>query len=302
MQRRVVGRQRASGGGGVGRLRVVDVADAVDLGDELEPVRDAGEGPQRARRSPRRRARPRGPPRSRRRRSRGCARRESTARPAASSSAANSTRRAARERGRTRAARPRRRRGPGSRRCAASRRGRPRSVPCRSRWSGSRLRSTAIRGRKLSTSSSWKHESSQTIHSSAGTSPTSSLSAVPTFPAVPPPRPNIAPSSSVVVVLPFVPVTPTTGFGQQPRRRARSRSRPASRAPERAATSGRLARNARALDEHLDAVEQGEIVVVAKRPVGGDDLRPARLERGLRRPARAREPEDERPPQSRNWR
>ena len=43
MQRRVEGRERAPGGGGVRRLGVVDVADAVDLGDELEPVRDAGE-------------------------------------------------------------------------------------------------------------------------------------------------------------------------------------------------------------------------------------------------------------------
>ena len=34
--------------------------------------------------------------------------------------------------------------------------------PCRSRWSGSRLSRTAMRGRKLSMSSSWKLESSQT--------------------------------------------------------------------------------------------------------------------------------------------
>ena len=61
-------------------------------------------------------------------------------------------------------------------------------------------------------SSSWKLESSQTIHSSGSASPTSSLSAVPTFPAVR--APSIAPSSSVVVVFPFVPVTPTIGFSR----------------------------------------------------------------------------------------
>ena len=61
-------------------------------------------------------------------------------------------------------------------------------------------------------SSSWKLESSQTMHSASPTSPSSSLSALPTFPAVGAPR--IAPSSSVVVVFPFVPVMPTIGFGR----------------------------------------------------------------------------------------
>ena len=122
---------------------------------------------------------------------------------------------------------------------------------------------------------------------------------MPTFPAVR--APSIAPSSSVVVVFPFVPVTPRIGFGSS--RAASSISLqtgiPRSRAAD---DERRLARHAGALDEHVDAVEQGEILVVAERPVGGHDLRPARLERGLRRPPRAREPEDERPPHSRNWR
>ena len=122
---------------------------------------------------------------------------------------------------------------------------------------------------------------------------------MPTFPAVR--APSIAPSSSVVVVLPFVPVTPTIGFGSS--RDASSISLqtgiPRSRAAD---DERRLARHAGALDEHVDAVEQGEILVVAERPVRRDDLGPARLERGLRGPARAREPEDERPLQSRNWR
>ncbi len=54
-------------------------------------------------------------------------------------------------------------------------------------------------------SSSWKDESSQTTSSPGSAS--IPVSARPTFPAVGAPR--IAPSSSVVVVLPFVPVTPT---------------------------------------------------------------------------------------------
>ena len=64
----------------------------------------------------------------------------------------------------------------------------------------------------------------------------------------------------------------------------------------------RFARNAGALDQHLDAVEQGEILVVAERPVRRHDLGTTRLERGLRGPARARQPEDEDSLQSRNWR
>ena len=49
MERRLERRERAPRGGGVRRLGVVDVADAVDLGDELEPVRHAGERAQRGR-------------------------------------------------------------------------------------------------------------------------------------------------------------------------------------------------------------------------------------------------------------
>ena len=47
MDRRVVGRDAAAGRGGVRRFRVVDVPDPAQLADELEPVRDAGEGAQR---------------------------------------------------------------------------------------------------------------------------------------------------------------------------------------------------------------------------------------------------------------
>ena len=44
-------RSAASRRGDVGRLRVVDVEDSVDLRHPLEPVRDAGEGPERLARS-----------------------------------------------------------------------------------------------------------------------------------------------------------------------------------------------------------------------------------------------------------
>ncbi len=45
----------------------------------------------------------------------------------------------------------------------------------------------------------------------------------------------------------------------------------------------RLAGDTWALDEHVDAVEESEVGVVAERPVGGDHLHPVRFERRLRR-------------------
>ena len=211
------------------------------------------------------------------------------------------TRRGARRRARrrSRAARRRRRRRSGSRRSAAWRRGTRSKLPCRSRWSGSRLSSTAIRGRKRSTSSSWKLESSQTIHSSAG---------------------------DVADELAERGADVPGGAGAEHRAEQLGRRRLAVRAGDaddrvreqsrrqldlapdgdpalaRRHDERRLARHARALDQHLDAVEQGEILVVAERPVGRDDLGAARLERGLRGPARAREPEHEDALHSRNWR
>ena len=299
MERRVVGRQRAPGGGRVRRLRVVDVADAADLGDELEPVLDARERAQRRRRSRRRRARPRGLPPSRRRRSRGCARPGSTARPAARRPAANSTRRAEpgtgpNPRGTTATSSPvwfSKIRSFAARYAS--------KLPCRSRWSGSRLSSTAIRGRKRSTSSSWKLESSQTTHSSARHVADELAQR----------RADVAGGARAEHRaeqlgrrrLPVRAGDAEDRVRQQPRRQldlAPDRDPPLARGRD----ERRLARHARALDEHLDAVEQGEILVVAERPVGGDDLRPTRLERGLRRPPRAREAEDERPLHKRNSR
>src|SRR5918999_2088864 len=84
------------------------------------------------------------------------------------------------------------------------------TVPWRSRWSDSRFVSTAIRGRNSCTSSSWKLDTSLTISSPGGTASTSPVSGRPTFPATG--APSIAPSSSLVVVLPFVPVTATSGL------------------------------------------------------------------------------------------
>jgi hypothetical protein len=54
----------------------------------------------------------------------------------------------------------------------------------------------------------------------------------------------------------------------------------------------RLARHARALHEQLDAVQQGELAVVAELAVGAHDLHSAPLERGRGRLPRAREPEN----------
>ena len=61
---------------------------------------------------------------------------------------------------------------------------------------------------ELCTSSSWNDDSSQTTQSAR----TIDVTGVPTLPATATSRPaarKIAPSNSVVVVLPFVPVTPT---------------------------------------------------------------------------------------------
>ncbi len=66
-------------------------------------------------------------------------------------------------------------------------------------------------------SSAWKLDTSHTTVASASRVPTSVASGVPTFPATATGRPasrQIAPSSSAVVVLPFVPVTATKRCGR----------------------------------------------------------------------------------------
>ncbi len=100
------------------------------------------------------------------------------------------------------------------------------------------LSSTATRQRSSWTSSSWKDDSSQITQSACSTA----VSGAPTFPATATSRPaarNIAPISSVVVVLPFVPVTPTSGrsgWSRQPSSTSDQTGMPRARA---AATSGR---------------------------------------------------------------
>ena len=89
-------------------------------------------------------------------------------------------------------------------------------MPWRSRWSGARLSSTAPSGANSTASSSWKEETSQTTVASGARWPTSELSAVPTLPATATGRPAsrwMWPMSSVVVVLPLVPVTAMNSLG-----------------------------------------------------------------------------------------
>src|SRR5581483_9909668 len=88
-------------------------------------------------------------------------------------------------------------------------------LPWRSRWSGSRLSRTATSHANSCTSSSWKLESSQTTLTPGAIASATVVRGRPTLPATSTSRPaarKIAPRSSVVVVLPFVPVTPTTGL------------------------------------------------------------------------------------------
>src|SRR5581483_6747069 len=78
-----------------------------------------------------------------------------------------------------------------------------------------RLRRTATSHASVSTSSSWKLESSHTIHVPSPTVSATSLNgtcSLPASTASTPAEANIAPSSRTVVVLPFVPVMPMTGL------------------------------------------------------------------------------------------
>ena len=103
---------------------------------------------------------------------------------------------------------------------------------------------------------------------------------------------SIAPSSSSVVVLPFVPVTPTSRGPEQPVAeldlapdRDAPRLAPRPRAATRAGTPGLF-------DEHVYAVEQAELASRCPQlAVGRDDVHPAPREREHRRLPRAREPE-----------
>ena len=112
------------------------------------------------------------------------------------------------------------------------------------------------------------------------------------FPATATSRPaarKIAPSSAVVVVFPFVPVTPTkrvpAGSSRKPSSTSDQTGTPRSRA---AATSGRSRAARRASSRRtLDAVEQREVVLVPERPVDRHDLVAALREPLRRRRARS---------------
>ena len=148
-------------------------------------------------------------------------------------------------------------------------------------------------------SSSWKLDASTTTHEPGSTAPSSSESATPTLPATG--APSIAPSSSLVVVLPFVPVTATSGFSRM-REPSSSSLQTGIPAEARLGDEDRLGRHARALDEQLHPVEQRDVVVVPELAVRADDAHAAPLERSARRLPRAREAEHERAPGERHRR
>ena len=134
-------------------------------------------------------------------------------------------------------------------------------------------------GANASESSAWKLDTSQTMVVASSSCPTSDASGVPTFPASATGSPasrQIAPSSSVVVVLPFVPVTATKRFGssRQASSSSPSTGMPRSRA---AAIDGRLVRHARALHHDRRAVEQLHAVDAEMRLDVAGHLRRARV-------------------------
>ena len=152
-------------------------------------------------------------------------------------------------------------------------------------------------------SSSWKEEDSQTTVASASSSPTSEETGVPTLPATATGSPASRwtwPIHSVVVVLPFVPVTAMNSFGSS---RQASSSSPTTASPRARAArdDGARVRHAGALDERPDAVEQlvarviqmhfdarcAKPADVGRAGVDADHLLPARPQRERRRDARS---------------
>ena len=220
------------------------------------------------------------------------ARRAGPARPAAASSAANSTRRpparhlaepARHDRGVLR--------GSGSRRSAASRRGRPRTMPWRSRWSGSRLISTATRGRKLVDvleleARELADDPGVWRRLDAARSPARRCPRRP-----PRARPRGTSRRATRWSSSFRSSRSRRGSGSAGSAlRARPRSRSESRA---AATSAFVARHAGALDQHVGAVEERDVLVVPELAVDADDLDAVPLEQRRRRLPRARHAEDD---------
>ena len=166
-------------------------------------------------------------------------------------------------------------------------------------------------GRKVSTSSSWKLESSHTIQAPSPSAPSSPVSGRPTFPATATSLPaarKMSPSSSLVVVLPFVPVTPRIGLARsrKPSSTSLQTVTPRSRA---AAAKGSRRRYAWAFHKQVHAVEKLGVVraeddfdtclakpprVDVLPPVDPDDVHASPRQRERRRLARAGEAEDER--------
>ncbi len=219
------------------------------------------------RRSPRRRGRPSGPPRSRRRRSRGCARPGSSARPAARRQRRTRRSRAAGDRAGSRAGRRRvagllransgasRRRT--RRRCRGGRGGRARGWNTRDR-AGAAWDVLELEVRELA-----DDQVPVDRRRRADERPADVARDLAGAPAAA----NIAPSSSLVVVLPFVPVTPTNGLvsSREPSSisQTRPRARPGLRRP------ARHLGDTRALHDELDAVE-ARIVPLPEMHLGVD--------------------------------
>ena len=173
-------------------------------------------------------------------------------------------------------------------------RGRPRACRAGRGGRGSRLRSTATSGASSCTSSSWKLDTSQTIRRPARRADQLASARGRRCRADRRAR-GSRPSSSLVVVLPLVPVTARIGFVEQPRAEL-DLAPDRDPALARGGDERRLSRHARALDERRRRRRAAtRSLVVAERPVGADDLGAASPRaRALRRPARAREPEHER--------
>ncbi len=149
-------------------------------------------------------------------------------------------------------------------------------------------------------SSSWKLETSQTTSCPGSTTPTRPVSGLPTLPGD-----RGAEHVAEQLRRRRLAVRARDGedraSGQQPEPEL-------DLAPDRDAALARglherrLTRHAGALHEDVRPVEQRRIRVVAERPIGADDLHPARLEHRARRLAGARQAEHDGAPHSRNCR
>ena len=170
---------------------------------------------------------------------------------------------------------------PGQRRVAAPsgcansaqlrRRGRRSKVPWRSRWSSLEVQQhRALGGERRGVLELEARAPRRRSTAAASTAPTSEASGVPTLPATATGRPAsrwIAPSSSVVVVLPLVPVTATNAVRAAAARPARARRSPRSRARSAQRDHRRLLRARRGSSPRsAHAVEQVDAVACPGAP------------------------------------